>query len=498
MHFRYKKHTALLVAFMIVLSAGCGDQGGKTPENVPTPTVAITNEPTATPIATNTPTVTPIPTATSTPTPTVSPTPTERPKIELLPKGTVPEFPCTGYVACHDLTLRNTEDPKEKMMTLYNGDKVTVTGNSKQSKSFYSCIYEGQEYLINKNYVSFDKPFEYDYNDSFKIVDVNDLDYSYKDMESDIFELAKAYPDLFSYYSAGQTPDNRELYICTLGNPDAPKCIYYTGTAHAREYCCTHLLMMMAEYYLRYYEEGYYKDVYYGDLLDQVCVVMMPMQNPDGVEIAISGPSAINNLALRSKIQSMYEREDAAFYKYYGMHNSNYYKRWKANAEGLDINRNYPFGWEQTNESSRPSSSGYKGEEPLSAPEVKAQIEVLYKLMEEKDLVFAVSYHATGNDLSWDVGQTGEFRDECIRAVDELVFVTSYERNMNDMKLDNEVPLAGYTDWLNGEEMVPSVTIEIFPLSVYLAVNKPEMYEAWLANREVFAVLAELYYERKD
>ena len=126
---------------------------------------------------------------------------------------------------------------------------------------------------------------------------------------------------------------------------------------------------------------------------------------------------------------------------------------------------------------------------------MQIQVEVLESLRKEKDVVFAVCYHATGDDLSWDVGQTGSFREECEKAADALVYITSYTREMGTMNLDKEVPLAGYTDWLNGDEIIPSVTIEIFPLEVFLAVDEPDIYDAWVANREVWAALGDLYYE---
>lgn len=505
MKLKHRRLTAMIGAFALILTAGCGDakeketNTGLTPTPIATATVAVTNTPTVTPTsaATPTPTDTPLPTWTPTPTvtstPTVTPTPTKR--LTPTPTG-VPTFPCDAYVACYSVSLRNPADVKERIQMIYNGDKVTVTGSSKES-GYYNCIYKNEKYLISKQYVSFDKPFEFDYK-SFEIVDPKDVVYSYGDMEADIFALAKKYPSLFSYYSAGKSPDNRELYICTVGNPNAHKCIYITGTAHAREYCTSLMLMMQTEYYLKTIETGYFKDVNYKDLLDEICFVLMPMQNPDGVDLCIGGPSAIRNLLMRTKIQSMYDRENAEFLEKYGVYNSNYYRRWKANAQGIDLNRNYPFGWEETNDYPVPSSSGYKGEEPFSATEVQVQVEVQEQLMREKDVIFAISYHATGNDLSWDVGQTGEFRKECERAADALVYVTDYIREMNMMTLDNDVPLAGYTDWLNGEEIIPSITIEILPLKIFLAAEQPEeeeMYMAWVANRQVWAVLGELYYE---
>ncbi len=490
MRHKFIKITIATLALTVI--SGCTSKQNNGGEISITPTVTVQSTETPTPAPTETPT--PAPTETPTPTLTVAPKPTFTPIPDRYYKtGEVPDFPCDAYVDCYSVSLRSTKNAREKVMTLYNGAHVTITGSN--GKSFYNCIYNNEEYLISKQYVNFNNPFEYDYG-FFEIVDVDDLEYSYKDMESDIFELAEKYPDRFSYYSAGKTADKRELYICTVGNPDAPKCIYYTGTAHAREYCTTHLLMMQAEYYLHYYDEGFFKDVNYRDLLNEICIVMMPMQNPDGAEITISGIGGINSMLLRSRIQEMYDREEEEYQEKYGRHNSNYYRRWKANAEGIDLNRNYGFGWEETNDYPVPSSGGYKGTEPFCAREVQAQISVLNKLKEEKDLVFVISYHATGNDLSWDVpGLDGEFREEIERAVDTLVYYTDYERNMNDMTLAKAPTLAGYTDWLNGERIVPSITIEIFSGDVWLAVDKPEMYDAWIANREVWAILNELYYE---
>ncbi len=490
------KNMILTLSFAVLIACvGCGNEQ-KDPEVTATPmpteaTPTPTFTPTSTPTNTPTPTLTPTPSNTSTPTPTPIP---ERTVRNWYGEDHVPTFPCSAYVDCYSISLRNIEDITVSEKVIYNNTMVTLTGNAKNIK-YYTCEYEGKEYYINKSFVTLNDMFQYDRN-CFTIVDEQDLDYSYADMESDIKELAKTYPDLFSYYSAGKTADNRELYICTMGNPNAPKCIYITATAHAREYCTTHLVMMQAEYYLKYYYQGYYKNVDYRDLFDEICIVLMPMQNPDGVDLCIFGPSCINDLLLRTKIHMMCDRETEEFLKTDGDYNSNFYRRWKANAVGVDLNRNYPFGWEETNDYDVPASSGYKGPEPFSEIETQVQKQVLEKLMEEKDVVFAISYHASGNDLSWDVGQTGEFREECEKAADALVYVTDYIREMSLMNI-GPIPLAGYTDWLNGEEIVPSITIEIFRPKVWLAVDTPEMNEAWVANREVWALLAELYYEGK-
>ncbi len=496
----------IVLAIFLALSIGCGNEQDKNKVNVDkgnktanvtkepeeTPINETTNTPIPTPTLTPTPTSTPAPTITFTPTPTHTPTPT---KVIQKTENNV-TFPCPAYVACYSLSLRDPNNVKTKLIKIYNGTEVTITGKAKDN-NYYECLYEGEKYLVNKSYVTFNDLFPFDYS-KFEVVDPSDKAYSYSHMEKDIFELAEKYPEHFSYYSAGKTPDNHEMYICTVGNPEAPKCVYITAAAHAREYCTSLLLMMEMEYYLKTYEEGYYLDVNYKDMLNEICFVLLPMQNPDGVDLSIAGgPSAIRDLGLRLEIQNMFNKEDKEYYEQYKKHNSLIYRRWKANAQGIDLNRNYPFGWEKMNESTQPASTGYRGETPLSAPEVIIQINVLKELMKEKDVVFCISYHATGNDLSWEVeGMEKEFKKEVETIVNKIVYVTSYQPNMNNMGLyDDGVPLGGYTDWLNGEHIVPAITIEILPGSVYLPLDGYNMQDAWVANRQVWAVIGENYYE---
>ncbi len=453
-----------------------------------TPDVSVTPGITATPAITDFPAVTSAPVITATPTISATPAAT----------GTViPTFPCDAWINCYYVSLRDINNVDNKVLRVYNGTKITLTGES-ENEFYFKCEYEGNRYLVCNKYITYKEMYEYD-PDALTIVDGRAHKYSYSELTQDLKELSEKYPDIFSYYTAGKSSDNRNIYVCKVGNPNAEKVIFYTGTTHAREYCTTELLMMMTEYYLYNYNTGWYEDYTYKELFDEICVVMIPMLNPDGAEICINGPDAIRDAEIRKKVREMYKKEDAIFYEKYGYHYTTLYERWKANAVGIDLNRNYDYGWEETDDWYEPASSGYKGTEPFSAEEVKVQVKVLNELLSTKKVCFSVSYHATGETLSWDVGQTGEFRTECETAVKKLAYYTDYIENMNEMTYyAGKISLAGYTDWLNGCEIVPSVTIEILGSSVFLSCEVPDLSEAFIQNREVWAVLGSLYYEKEE
>lgn len=97
----------------------------------------------------------------------------------------------------------------------------------------------------------------------------------------------------------------------------------------------------------------------YGD----ICFHIIPMTNPDGVAISQTGE-------LTESQQEIYQ-SDRQHYSA-SSDQAEYTARWKANGEGVDLNRNFPAGWEEIDGRSRPSSHLYEGDAPFSAAETAA------------------------------------------------------------------------------------------------------------------------------
>ncbi|WP_051459371.1 M14 family zinc carboxypeptidase [Paenibacillus zanthoxyli] len=154
--------------------------------------------------------------------------------------------------------------------------------------------------------------------------------YSYSIMKRDIDKLAAAYPDLVSVQTLGKTAYGRELWAVKLGRGESV--LFLNGSHHAWEWMTTTLLMKMIDTYAQSYDldkpVGPY-DV--REILDHVSIWIVPMVNPDGVTLSQQGTAGL-------------PKETSALLNRYNRGSPNFI-RWKANMQGLDLNRQYPANW---------------------------------------------------------------------------------------------------------------------------------------------------------
>ena len=225
------------------------------------------------------------------------------------------------------------------------------------------------------------------------IVNIKDKKYSYSDMETDLKQFAKTYPDIVSLESLGKTADKRKIYCLRMGNPDAKKQIIVQAGIHAREWPNCQMLMKSIERYLVNYKTGKYNKMTYKEIFDQVAVYVIPMVNPDGVTISQYGVNKIKDKKLRKKVKKM---------KRYGG-----YTRWKANARGVDLNRNFPASWGRKKAEKKPASEGYPGKKAKSEKETKAVLKLIKQM---PNLKACINIHSRGELIYWGAKGNGTVR----------------------------------------------------------------------------------------
>lgn len=307
------------------------------------------------------------------------------------------------------------------------------------------------------------------------IVDTSKEPYTYEEMCEDLGWLSYAYPDRLSYEMAGQSADGRDIPVVLFGNPEAEQTVFVQAAIHGREHLTALLVMEQLEYYAKNYDTESYEGMTYRDIFSKVCLLVVPMSNPDGVTISQIGTESIRSEELRSLVESFYERDGAGVTRDY------FYRRYKANAKGVDLNRNFAYGWEEFGGAKAPAADRYKGTAPGSEPETQ----ILMELTQSRDTAVALSYHATGSVLYWDFGQTGSFREKCLSFVKTVNGLTGYRIVYAASEKQDE---AGYCEWAAGICGIPEVTIEIGTVAAPLPIT--EFAGVWKRNKEVPVAVA--------
>ncbi|MGN1139562.1 MAG: M14 family metallocarboxypeptidase [Oliverpabstia sp.] len=278
-------------------------------------------------------------------------------------------------------------------------------------------------------------------------IDQNNLCYTYENMMSDLNVIKRRYPKRIRYDTLTETIDGRQVWYAIIGNPDAKRKILVHGSIHGREHITSRLVMKQAETFLRHMENGEsYRHIKYDKLLEIATVYVIPMVNPDGVSISQMGIKGIQTERVIRQVKEIARIEGESTGRQYFTH-------WKANGNGVDLNRNFDAGWKRYQDPvGHPASAFFKG----IHPECERESAVLAALTRKEQFCRTISYHTQGNVIYWYFGQTGELYKDNLAFGRRISQVTGYMLEENNENLDP----AGYKDWAICELGIPSLTIE--------------------------------------
>lgn len=284
--------------------------------------------------------------------------------------------------------------------------------------------------------------------------------YSYEQMVADMEQLELQYADKVHVSSCGTTELGRDIPVICIGNMKARYHVLFQGAVHGREHLTAWLLMSLADYWLDHGILGY------GD----ICYHIIPMSNPDGV--IISQTESLNcsqhDIYISDK-ENGFTSKDVR----------DYASVWKANGLGVDINRNFPSGWEAINDRTKPSSQGYRGSAPFSSAEARALRD--YTLKYSFDAT--ISYHSSGSVIYYEYGDR-----EPVNNLSQNLALSAKEICGYNLVDGNSVDGAGYKDWAIDELGIPSLTLEIGCEDSALAER--EIYSVFVRNYRIMPAVA--------
>lgn len=253
--------------------------------------------------------------------------------------------------------------------------------------------------------------------------------------------LAARYP----FLSAGQIGKSvlgRPLWRLTLGR--GTNRVAYTACHHANEWITTPLLLRFAEELASAYAGGRALcGTAAADILSYTTLCLIPAVNPDGMDL-VTGELSSGDAFQRAK-------SIAAAYPQFPFPSG-----WKANLRGIDLNLQYPAGWEQARENKAaqgiesPAPADYVGPSPLSAPESRA----LYGFTLAFSPALVLAYHTQGEVIYW---RYRDFAPPGARQIAEL-FAQSSGYAVEETPFASG--FAGYKDWFLQEFDRPGFTVE--------------------------------------
>jgi len=243
--------------------------------------------------------------------------------------------------------------------------------------------------------------------------------YDLRQLENDLKRIVEKCP-FITYEVIGKSVEGKNIYAIKLGN--GPRQISYNGSHHGSEWITSKLLMRYIDDWCDAYRLGTRLSGYdIRSLARDFTIYVVPMVNPDGVEIAKT------------------------------------IETWQANANGVDINHNYDAGWEIYRELAEESGYGspgptrYPGPFPESEPETQAMVE----FTRGKDFEYVIALHSQGEVIYW---RYADFNPPDARRIAEAISEST------GYALDETTGLSsysGYKDWFIKEFNRPGFTVEV-------------------------------------
>ncbi|NQD67716.1 LysM peptidoglycan-binding domain-containing protein [Bacillus haikouensis] len=257
--------------------------------------------------------------------------------------------------------------------------------------------------------------------------------YSYSVLEKDISRLKEIYP-FMKLNSIGESVLGKPIIQMKIGN--GRKKVHMDASFHANEWITTSILMtFINDYLLSLTNVKPIRGVQTLPIYNGVTLSIVPMVNPDGVDLVLKGPP--NNM--KDQLVKINK-------------GSSDFTAWKANIRGVDLNNQFPAKWEvekERKEEKEPAPRDFPGDKPLSEPETIAMAE----LAKEEVFDRLLALHTQGKEFYW--GYEGLEPPEAERLAKDFERVSGYE---SVRYVDS---YAGYKDWYIKEFQKSSFTLEL-------------------------------------
>ncbi|MDP4164819.1 MAG: M14 family metallopeptidase [Bacillota bacterium] len=257
--------------------------------------------------------------------------------------------------------------------------------------------------------------------------------YDSRQLDLDIIYLQNIYPFL-RFQVIGKSVLGKPIHEIRIGH--GPRKIHMNASFHANEWITSLILMDFIEFYLLSLTNGTeLAGTTALALYEQVELSIVPMVNPDGVDLVLNGPP-------QDQRKNLIELNGG----------NDEFVHWKANIRGVDLNNQFPANWEVEKirkQPKAPAARDYPGDSPLTEPEAIA----LANLAHQNAFSCIVALHTQGKEFYW--GYEG------LEPPQSEEIAKEFERKSGYKAVRYVDSHAGYKDWFIQEFRRPGFTVEL-------------------------------------
>lgn len=315
------------------------------------------------------------------------------------------------------------------------------------------------------------------------IVDLNQVNTA-ETIYDKVLLLEERYSDIIDVKELGMSTDGRPIYVVKMTsdvaiNNRVPEGyvekmhFFYEAGIHSRENPGPNIVLKMIEDYAKdYYKEGVIPDYSLKSILSDNVLHFIVLSNPDGYNLSTRGLYTISK-PYQDKLLSFRDKD---------------YRSYKANINGVDLNRNFPgYYYDLSLESWRniwnlihndfrsyyPGGAFYFG--PFEASEIETRLMMDYVL--SYDFRNYISFHSKGQVIYSDKWMLSDLHNERSQS---LALAIEEETGYDIIEGSRYTSSSGYlTDYTAMNTLKPSITVETIHWKHDLPVNTAKIREAY-------------------
>ncbi|AUZ27086.1 hypothetical protein C1T28_01105 [Bacillus subtilis] len=292
-----------------------------------------------------------------------------------------------------------------------------------------------KEFQTIKDIKSFLQPRQLDLSDNW--VEQEKI-YDHSAVQKEIKKIIDVFP-FVSCREIGRSVLGRPIWELKTGGEHAAKKVHMNASFHANEWITTSVLL---KWFKEYCMSLCCNSSFFGfspmELFSRTSLSLVPLVNPDGVDLVLNGTEGME--ARKDELERLND------------HRPNF-NEWKANINGVDLNKQFPSLWEieKYRKPTAPSYRDFPGTSPLTEPESIA----MYRLISENPPDRLLALHTQGEEIYW--GYKGLEPEESAAVVKDFEKVSgNIYKGIRDID-----SYAGFRDWFIHHYFKEGYTVEL-------------------------------------